>query len=138
MDIFGSNNNSTTQPLVTNTGFGSPSTTLTPTPTPGSDCTKQYVKKNSAGVLETCTPPSSISNLYGLLGGRKRRHSMKRGGSFRPSTDLGVASTASPFSGGRTAQPHNWTGGKRRRRSSKRRTRRFKCNKCSKRRRHKH
>jgi hypothetical protein len=135
MSIFGTSN--TTQP-PTNTAFGYPSTTPSTTLTPGSDCTKQYVKKNAAGVLETCTPPASFSNGFGFFGGRRRRHSMKRGGSFRPSTDLGVASTASPFSGGRTAQPHNWTGGKRRRRSSKRRTRRFKCNKCSKRRRHKH
>jgi hypothetical protein len=130
MDIFGSSNNSSTTPL--NTGTGTPST-----PNSG-ECTKQYVKKNSMGTFDTCTPASSWSNGFGFFGGRKRNCSMKRGGSFRPSTDLGVASTASSFSGGRTAQPHNWTGGKRRRRSSKRRTRRFKCNKCSKRRRHRH
>jgi hypothetical protein len=131
MDFFGSNTNATT-PL--NTGTGSPSTsTTTSTTTSSGECTKQYVKKNSMGTYDICTPPSSWSNGFGLFGGKRK--SMKRGGSFRPSSDL---ITASPFSGGRTAQPHNWTGGKRRRRSSKRRTRRFKCNKCSKRRRHRH
>jgi hypothetical protein len=128
MNIFGTSN--TTQPPA-NTGYGSP---LTPsTPSQGKcECVYQD------SITKMPCKPSSLSNLYGLLGGRRRRNSMKRGGSFRPSSDLGVASTASPFSGGRTAQPHNWTGGRRRTRSSKRRTRRFKCNKCSKRRRHKH
>ncbi len=119
----------TTQPLLgNNTGTGTPST-----PNSG-ECTKQYVKKNSMGTFDTCTPDSNWRNGWGFFGG-KRRQSMKRGGSFRPSSDL---ITAAPFSRGRTAQSHNWTGGRRRRRSSKRRTMRFKCNKCSKRRRHRH
>ena len=93
--------------------------------------------KDSNG--NTCIPtqPSkSMLNPMNWLSGGKRRRTVKRGGGFRPYTDLGVASTASPFSGSRTAQPHNWTGGKKRR--SSKRTRRSKCNKCSKRRRHKH
>jgi hypothetical protein len=129
MNIFGSPN-TTTQPLA-NTGYGSSSTTPS-TPTQGKCECASY---QDSVTKEPCTPKA----WYNIFGGRRRKHSMKRGGSFRPSSDLGVASTASPFSGAKTAQPHNWTGGKRRRqRSSKRRTRRFKCNKCSKRRRHKH
>lgn len=121
--MFGSN---TTTSL--NTGTGTTSAT-----TSSGECKKQYVTTDSYGKLTACTPPSSWSNGFGLFGGKRK--SMKRGGSFRPSSDL---ITAAPFSGGKTAQPHNWTGGRRRRRNSKRRTRRFKCNKCSKRRRHRH
>jgi hypothetical protein len=130
MNMFG--NNTASGPGTNYNASGSP---MAPASASG-ECKKQYVMEDSSGKLSKCTPPSSVSNLFGLLGGRKR--SIKRGGSFSPNTDLGVASTASSFSGGRTAQPHNWTGGKRRRRSSKRRTRRLKCNKCSKRRRHRH
>ncbi len=129
MDKFFGNNNPTT-PLNTGTGTGTTSAT-----TSSGECKKQYVTTDSYGKLTACTPPSSWSNGFGLFGGRKKNCSMKRGGSFRPSSDL---TTAAPFSGGKTAQSYNWTGGKRRRRSSKRRTRRFKCNKCSKRRRHRH
>jgi hypothetical protein len=78
---------------------------------------------------------SYLPNMWPFNGGRKR--TVKRGGGVRGYTDQNVASTASRFSGGQTAQPHQWTGGKRRRRTkSKRRS--FKCNKCSKRKRHKH
>ena len=94
-----------------------------------------------------CTPPNTglssyLPKIWPFSGGRRRR-TAKRGGGFRPYTDMDVASTASRFSGGQTAQPHQWTGGKRRRglkktrgTTSKRRS--FKCNKCSKRIRHKH
>lgn len=78
---------------------------------------------------------SSYLNPMNWIGGRRR--TARRGGGVRSYTDQNVASTASRFSGGQTAQPHQWTGGKRRRRTkSKRRS--FKCNKCSKRKRHKH
>ena len=127
MNIFGTSN--ATEPPA-NTAFGSSLTPSTP-PAQGKCECASYQDSVTKG---PCAPKA----WYNIFGGRRRKHSMKRGGSFRPSTDLNVASTASPFSGAKTAQPHNWTGGKRRRRSSKRRTRRFKCNKCSKRRRHKH
>ena len=116
---FSSNNNNTLSQGTTNT-MGQ-----------GTNC----ACKDSNG--NTCNPtqPSKWNPMNWLSGG-KRRRTVKRGGGFRPYTDLGVASTASPFSGGRTAQPHNWTGGKRRR--SSKRTRRSKCKKCSKRRIHRH
>ena len=129
MNMFGSSNNTAsgtgTNPVTNYNPLGS-------TPTSGEGKCECAAYQDTV-TKQPCTPKKG---LFGLWGGRKR--SIKRGGSFSPNTDLGVASTASSFSGGRTAQPHNWTGGKRRRRSSKRRTRRLKCNKCSKRRRHRH
>ena len=92
--------------------------------------------KDSNG--NTCNPsqPSKWNPMNWFSGGKRRTYKNgKRGGGFRPYTDIDVASTASRFSGGRTAQPHNWTGGKRRRSSAKRS---LKCKKCSKRRRHRH
>jgi hypothetical protein len=125
---FSSNNNNTLTQSTTPVGQGT--TTLSE----GTSCSC----KDSNG--NTCNPSQSQSpskwNPMNWFSGGKRRRTIKRGGSFRPYTNLGVAATASPFSGGRTAQPHNWTGGKKRR--SSKRTRRFKCKKCSKRRIHKH
>ena len=79
--------------------------------------------------------PSYLESFKSYFGYGGKRRTVRRGGGFRPYTDINVASTASRFSGGRTAQPHNWTGGKRRRSSAKRS---LKCKKCSKRRRHRH
>ena len=75
--------------------------------------------------------PKSISNLWGLIGGKKRksrRLSGRRrliGGTALPNTEMNIASTASPIKGIYTAQPHNITrGGKRRKSKSRRRYRR--------------
>jgi hypothetical protein len=81
-----------------------------------------------------CTPQKS-SSWWPFSGGRRRR-TVRRGGGFRPYTDQNSASTASPFSGGKTAQPHQWTGGKRRRRRGTKRKRN--CSKCNSRKRHRH
>jgi hypothetical protein len=83
-----------------------------------------------------CTPPKSSWNPLNWLGGRRRR-TVRRGGGVRPYTDINSASTASRFSGSQTAQPHQWTGG-RKRRKTKGKRRSFKCKKCSKRTRHRH
>ena len=100
-------------------------------PTPTCTCT------DSDG--NTCTPQKSWSSYLNPMnwgsGGRRRR-TVRRGGGFRPYTDQNSASTASPFSGGRTAQPHQWTGGKRRRRRGTKRKRN--CSKCNSRKRHRH
>ena len=88
---------------------------------------------------QPCTPSQKTFSAFSpstWFGGRRRR-TIKRGGGVRPYTDIDVASTASRFSGGRTAQPHQWTGGKRRR-GTKGKRRSSKCNKCSKRTRHRH
>ena len=126
MNMFGSSNNTASGTGTSYNPLGSTS------PAPAAEGKCECAAYQDTVTKQPCTPKP----WYSFFGGRKR--SIKRGGSFSPNTDLGVASTASSFSGGRTAQPHNWTGGKRRRRGSKRRTRRLKCNRCSKRRRHRH
>ena len=78
----------------------------------------------STPVANPVAPPAStpVANpVDPPAGGRKRRttrrrKSRQRGGSFKDYTPRsGLASTASPFSGGETAQPHNLTGGRTRR-----------------------
>jgi hypothetical protein len=94
----------------------------------GTQCSPSYLESIKS---------SSFNPMNWFSGSGGRRRTIKRGGGVRGYTDQNVASTASRFSGGQTAQPHQWTGGKRRRRiKSKRRS--FKCNKCSKRKRHRH
>jgi len=68
------------------------------------------------------TPQPSTS--YGsTIGGKRRRKSRRmRGGNFTDNTSRsGLASTAAPISGIRSAQPHSLVGGKSRRRSRKHR-----------------
>lgn len=57
------------------------------------------------------------TSTYGNYGGTKKRNRKnKRGGGFRDNVSLtNLASHAAPFSG-KTAQPHNWVGGKTNRR----------------------
>jgi len=92
--------------------------------------------RDSNGII--CTPQKSTSWTSWLTGsgGRRRRRTVRRGGGFRPYTDQNSASTASSFSGDKTAQPHQWTGGKRRRRRGTKRKRN--CSKCNSRKRHRH
>ena len=87
--------------------------------------------------------PKSISNLWGLIGGKKRKSrrlsgrrkligprlsGLRRfsgGSTALPNTEMNIASTASPIKGIYTAQPHNITrGGKSRRCKSRRKYRR--------------
>ena len=68
-------------------------------------------------LLEKTGISTYLPNMWPFNGGKKG--TVKRGGGVRGYTDLNSASTASRFSGGRTAQPHQWTGGKRRRRTKK-------------------
>jgi hypothetical protein len=60
-----------------------------------------------------------------FMGGRTRRRRMK--GGFKVNTPTtGLASHAAPFSGP-TAQPHNWVGGRTRRRHSRKHRRNKSC-----------
>ena len=65
--------------------------------------------------------PQPVSQPVVSTGGRKRRttrrrKSKQRGGSFKDYTPRsGLASTAASFSGSETAQPHNLSGGRTRR-----------------------
>ena len=116
MSLFGNNgNNSQTPPINNNTCSCKDST--------GTPCDPRSNQ-----------PKSGVLSWFGL-GGRRRR-TVRRGGGFRPYTDQNSASTASSFSGDKTAQPHQWTGGKRRRRRGTKRKRN--CSKCNSRKRHRH
>ena len=64
-------------------------------------------------------PTSTQPTSSGFMGGRTRRRRMR--GGFKDNTPTtGLASHAAPFSGP-TAQPHNWIGGRTRRRHRKQR-----------------
>lgn len=65
-------------------------------------------------------PSTSYGSTSYAMGGKKRRKSRRmRGGNFTDNTPrTGVASTASPITGIKSAQPHNLVGGRTRRRRS--------------------
>jgi hypothetical protein len=63
-------------------------------------------------------PGAQVSN-YAMGGKRRRRSRRMRGGNFTDNMSRsGLASTAAPISGIRSAQPHNLVGGRTRRRRS--------------------
>jgi hypothetical protein len=59
------------------------------------------------------SPSTNVTPTY-TTGGRKRSRKM-RGGYHPNSSTTNIAFTAAPISGIKTAQPHNWVGGKTRR-----------------------
>jgi hypothetical protein len=63
-------------------------------------------------VAPTPMPPSAVN------GGKRRTRKMSGGYSSNISL-TGLAATASPISGVKTAQPHHWVGGRTKRRQSK-------------------
>lgn len=71
-------------------------------------------------------PPSTETPITApstVIGGRSRRYKRRRrgkkiGGTPGYTPVVGLASTGAPFSG-ETAKPHNWVGGKKRNRTSK-------------------
>jgi hypothetical protein len=83
--------------------------TSTPTTTP-----------TTSTPITTSTPTTPTQPMTtSTYGGRTRRHRMK--GGFKDNTSTtGLAVHAAPFSGP-TAQPHNWVGGKTKRRNRKHR-----------------
>lgn len=88
------------------------SSTQTPTPTPA---------PTPAPAPMTTQPAAPTSSGY--MGGRTRRRRMR--GGFKDNTPTtGLAAHAASFSG-ETAQPHNWVGGRTRRRNG----RKHRCNK---------
>jgi hypothetical protein len=84
---------------------GSPSSTYSP-PTP----TTTYSPPTTT---TTYSQPTSTAST-GYMGGKTKRRRMR--GGFKDNTPTtGLANHAAPFSG-KTAQPHNWVGGKTKRR----------------------
>jgi hypothetical protein len=99
----------------------------------------ETVKKTATDAVSSVTgkpspgpygvPPSGVPPS----GGKKRRSRGKRGG-YSANTPLNnIASSASPYKGVETAQPHNWVGGKSKRGGRRRKTRRTRRNRRSRR-----
>ena len=80
------------------------------------DSSSLWNKTKSAASGLTSYGSTSTPTTYGTpTGGRKRtrRRRHMRGGNFKDNTPTtGLAAHASPISGVKTAQPHNWVGGK--------------------------
>ena len=86
----------------------------TSTPTPATPT------QPSTGIppAPTPVPPSAVS------GGKRRRTRKMRGGYSSNISLTGLAASASPISGIKSAQPHHWVGGRTKRR-------RTKCHRCN-------
>jgi hypothetical protein len=91
----------------------SSSSTSTPAYTPPATAYSPSTPAYTPTQDSTYVPPS---------GGRKRtkKHRKMRGGFTDNTPTTGLASTASPISDIKTAQPHNWVGGRTKRRRSTR------------------
>ena len=84
----------------------------------------ELVKNSATNLYNKASGNEQPKGPFGTtpLGGKKRRS--KRGG-YSANTSLNnIAATAASYSGVKTAQPHNWVGGKSRRGNRRRKTRR--------------
>ena len=90
----------------------SPSTPTPSTPTPATPTPAAPI------------PPPAPMPSPALAGGKKRKSKKMRGGYASNTPLTGLAASASPISGIKTAQPHNWVGGRTKRR-------RTKCHRCN-------
>lgn len=86
-----------------------------------------YLSSSFKNVYNKVTgKPEQPTGLFGTsapVGGKRRR---KRGGYMANTPLNGIASNASPYNGVKTAQPHNWVGGKSRKSYRKNKNRRNK------------
>ena len=98
-----------------------------------SSTTSYTPTSSSSSYTPSTAPTASTSSTYSYGGKRvrkgtrktKRSRTMKRGGNFSANTPIdSLASRASPFPGTLTARAHDLVGGKRRRRTRTRRSRR--------------
>jgi hypothetical protein len=81
--------------------------------------TSAWNKTKNAYSSTTGTTPSTTTPSYG--GKKRRRTKRMRGGNFTDNTPTtGLASHAGPISDIKTAQPHNWVGGRRTRKHKRR------------------
>jgi len=69
-----------------------------------------------SGSTTSYTPTTTQPMTTSTYGGKSRRRRMR--GGFKANTPTGLAAHAASFSG-QTAQPHNWVGGRTRRRGRK-------------------
>ena len=90
------------------------STSYTPTSTPTSTQTSTPTTSTSHTPTSTSTTSYTPSGAYG---GKKRKSRKMRGGYSNNVALNSLAANASPISGIKTSEPHNWVGGKKSRKN---------------------
>jgi len=104
---------------VTGTKSSTPSTTTSsPSTTTSTPSTTTSTPSTTTSTPSTTTTSTTVpaSSESATVGGRKRRSRAKRGGYSANSPTTGIAFYASPVSDIKNAQPHNWVGGRTKRR----------------------
>lgn len=86
--------------------------------------TTSYTPTSTSTTSTTSYTPTSTTSYTpsGAYGGKKGKSRKMRGGYSNNNASTGLAANASPISGIKSAEPHNWVGGKKSRKN-KRRTR---------------
>jgi hypothetical protein len=74
--------------------------------------TSAYDSVTGSSSTTSYMPTTSSSSTSYTMGGRKRTKRHMRGGFTDNTPTTGLAAHASPISDIKTAQPHNWVGGK--------------------------
>ena len=72
-------------------------------------------KSATSGAYDSATgttPSTTYPSTTSTLGGKRKRSRKMRGGFSDNTPTTGLAAHASPISGVKSAQPHNWVGGK--------------------------
>ena len=72
-------------------------------------------KSATSGAYDSATgttPSTTYPSTTSTLGGKRKRSRKMRGGFSDNTPTTGLAAHASPISGIKSAQPHNWVGGK--------------------------
>ena len=81
-----------------------------------------YIPPSSSSPPPPPPPPSNLTMGPSNVGGKKRKRSVKRGGSYSPSmSQTNLASSASPVFDIKTVRAQTWVGGKTRRRKNNKR-----------------
>jgi hypothetical protein len=86
--------------------------------------TTSYTPTSTSTTSTTSYTPTSTTSYTpsGAYGGKKGKSRKMRGGYSNNNASTGLSANASPISGIKSAEPHNWVGGKKSRKN-KRRTR---------------
>ena len=86
------------------------------TPTSSTSYTSTSYTPTSTSYTPTSTTSYTPSGAYG---GKKGKSRKMRGGYSNNSALTGLAASASPISGIKSAEPHNWVGGKKSRKNKR-------------------
>jgi hypothetical protein len=79
--------------------------------------TTSYTPTSTTSYTPTSTTSYTPSGAYG---GKKGKSRKMRGGYSNNNASTGLAANASPISGIKSAEPHNWVGGKKSRKNKRR------------------